>query len=868
MFEPSDIPRVFGVPPGADFPQVLVNRVLGHYLNAPPEDLARVRILVNTRRMHRRLSELFQAGGARLLPRIGLVTDVDALCPGADLPLPVSPLRRRLELAQLTARLIDKEPELAARSAAVDLADSLATLLDEMQGEGVSPEQFAQIDVGDESQHWERSRKFLKVASDYTDQISSEGMDSEARRRRAIELVGALWATSPPSTPVIVAGSTGSRAATSLLMHAAARLPKGALVLPGFDKDLPDAVWDTLSSSRDMEDHPQYRFAALLTALGITRDQVTLWGEPPDPKRNALISMSLRPAHVSDQWLSEGPRLGDLIAATSRVSLIEAPQPKTEALAIAVALRESVDQGKRAALVTTDRTLARRVSATLSRWDILPDDSAGTPLSLTAPGRFLRHVANMIGRPVPTDELFALLKHPLTRTGVDDRPRHLEIVRACELFVRKNGIVTVTPAVLSRFAKDRSEDVQAWAAWLSDLLARLDELPAPTLNDAVAHHRSLAEAFANGPGGGTGALWDKDAGSAVEREIARFQDEQDFGGRVTFTDYVRLLEKALAAESDRDSERTRPDVMIWGTLEARVQGATRVILGGMVEGQWPEQPGSDPWLNRRMRRELGLLLPEREIGLSAHDYQQAAAAEEVILSLSKRTEDSDAVPSRWLNRLTNLLQGLPDLSGPTALDAMTGRGQRYLDLAALLDTPGESTVLAASRPAPAPPASKRPKSLSVTEIQTLIRDPYAIYAKHVLGIRALEPLIPSPDARLKGIVFHEILEDFFALDADFSSSEKARERLSGIIMAKFNAYVPWSATRVEWRAALDGVTDWLIETERRRREGSISIAREVKGELRFPTIPMTIKGTADRIDALEDGTLVIYDYKTGTLPKT
>ena len=249
-------------------------------------------------------------------------------------------------------------------------------------------------------------------------------------------------------------------------------------------------------------------------------------------------------------------------------------------------------------------------------------------------------------------------------------------------------------------------------------------------------------------------------------QINAFRREQDFAGPVTLADYVQLIEAVLDRESDRVPTQARPDVMIWGTLEARVQGADVVVLGGLNEGTWPEGGAADPWLNRAMRRDLGLLLPEGEVGLAAHDYQQAIAASEVILTRAKRGDDGEAVPSRWLNRLTNLLSGLKEQDGPAALDAIKARGNRYLAYGETLDRPS-TEVSPAKRPAPAPPKSKRPRSLSVTEIAKLIRDPYAIYARHVLGIKALLPLLPQPDARLKGIVFHEVMNAFFECRSRF-----------------------------------------------------------------------------------------------------
>lgn len=862
MFEPTDKPRIFGIPPGADFPAQLVAQILGRYANKPPHELARVRILVHTRRMQRRIREQFAKGPARLLPQIGLATEIDTLLPGADLPPSVSTLRRRLEMAELVKALIARDPSLAPRAAAVDLADSLSALLDEMESEGVAPDRLTAVEIGDDSTHWRRSLAFLSVANDYLVSISDHGIDTEARRRAAIEMLCSTWSNKPPETPVIIAGSTGSRSGTALLMRCVARLPQGALVLPGFDFDLPPKVWSALCGDQASEDHPQYRLAALLKSLDIHRDDVTQWGKAPDEARNRLISLSLRPAHVTDQWLTEGPSLDDLRIATKGITLIEAPQPIEESLAIAVALREAVQQDKQAALITPDRALTRRVAAALARWGIIPDDSAGVPLSLTPPGRLLRQIIRLAGEPATPDAFLALLKHPLTRSGDDKRGRHMLNAHALEVFCRENGVVAVTSAVMAEFA-ETFPDLEEWALGIDRLLARLSVLPPPRLGATVAHHLDLAEAISAGTDGSVGKLWDGATGRAVRAELERFLDESDFSGNVTLADYIRLLDKSFSADSDRVLDNVHSNVMIWGTLEARAQGAQVVVLGGLNDGVWPEQPNPDPWLNRRMRQQLGLLLPDREIGLSAHDYQQAVAAERVILSRAARNEESETVPSRWLNRLTNLLAGLPSQGGDDALKTMRERGDRLLSLATALDRPDEAFHGDAVRPAPSPPVRLRPKRFSVTEITTLIRDPYAIYAKRILGLKPLSPIIPQPDARMKGTVFHEILESFFAADADFVDPDAERARLKQITATVLEAYVPWSSIRAHWAGHLASIADWLITTEIDRRSVSTPVAREVSGGFIVPGTTQTIRGKADRIDRLHEGGLVIYDYKSG-----
>ena len=868
MFDPSPGPRVFGVPPGADFPAAVVEGVLTRMAGAPPDALAHVQIFVNTQRMRRRLVTLLQDGPARLLPRIDLITDAERLIPAAELPDIAPALQRKLELAKLIEPLLESDVAPAPRSALFDLADSLAALLDELHSEGVSAEEVLNLNVGEHSEHWVRSLQFLRIVQTYLADSGASFQDMEARRRAAMELLIDSWRIAPPKDPVLVVGSTGSRGTTFELMKSIACLPQGAVILPGFDADTPQHVWKLLSDEKQaLEDHPQYRFAAFLKALGLAPDLVSNWpANVPDAMRNRLVSLSLRPAPATSQWRRESPDLGDLRSVVKDVAFIEAPQQRDEAQAIAVALREAVENGQVAALITPDRTLGRRVSATLARWNISPDDSGGRPLSLTPPGRFLRQVARLMGDTIQSEDLIALLKHPLTRTGSGDRGNHLLLAREFELMLRKKTVAIVEPRTVQGFQSEQ-HGRDEWCAWLGFVIAELGTPVAPILGSIHARHISLAEQIAQGPNGdGAGDLWGKDTGRKAFEACSGLALDGVAHHRTTLSDYRQLLDAALQADDARDPEGTHPDVMIWGTLEARAQGAELVILGGLNEGTWPGPPDPDPWLSRSMRRKVGLLLPERQIGLSAHDYQQAIAAKKVILSRSCRDSEAETVAARWLNRLNNLLSGLPDQNGHLALDQMKMRGARYLSIAAALDAPTRELPMA-GRLAPAPPSAVRPKSYTVTEIEKLIRDPYAIYAARVLGLRPLDPLRPEPSAALRGTVFHQILKRLID-HSPFSEAAEITTLLLELADEELSRSVQWPQVRALWRGHLEAIAPQLAEKEMARQSSSASLRREVKGELDLPGSPFSVRGKADRIDQLTDGRLVIYDYKSGGAPSS
>jgi double-strand break repair protein AddB len=878
LLDPSPgTPRVFATPLGVDFCAALIAGLDARLKGQPPEAIARVEVYVANARMQRRLQALYLARGAGFLPRLRTVAALGETGALAGLAPAAPPLRLRLQLADLVRQLIDNDPALAPRAAIYPLADSLAALMGEMFEERVTPQAIAQLDVGSLSRHWARSQAVLGVVDRFFGDDAA--LTPEARQARLVDLLARSWEASPPDHPVLVAGSTGSRGATARLMQAVARLPQGAVILPGLDRDMPQAIWETLAEVRRSaglggEDHPQYRLARVAEAAGLAPETIPDWApdhRPAAPARNRIVSLALRPAPVTDQWRREGPALTDVEEALSGVTLLEAPDPQAEAMAIALGLRHAAERGVRAALVSPDRVLTRQVAAALDRWGITPDDSAGQPLGLSAPGRFLRMVASAMAGPVDAEALVALVSHPLCHTGADRGP-HLRFAREFELKALRGKVAYPTRATLTDWAAARGPDDReaalAWAEWLAaTLLVPRDPGPLP-FAERVALQVETAARLAAGPGqAGTGELYDKEPGRAAAELVAELTREAGAGGPMTARDYAEFF-TALAADREvRTALRPHANVQIWGTLEARVQGAELLILAGLNEGVWPAAPPPDPWLNRQMRDQAGLRLPDRAVGLSAHDFQQAVAAPEVWLSRARRDAETETVPSRWLNRIVNLLAGASPAT-EAALAGMRARGTHWLTLAEAMMRPA-APLPSAPRPAPAPPAAARPDRISVTEVEDLIRDPYKVYARRVLRLRPLDPLRAEPDAALRGSVLHEVLDRFVAECPDTLPPD-AGERLMARADAVLEEAAPWPAARRLWRARLARVVPWFLETEAARREIALPWLREVRGDWAVDGLPsnrpLRLTAKADRIDRLPDGRIAIYDYKSGKVP--
>src|SRR5262249_27444436 len=234
-------------------------------------------------------------------------------------------------------------------------------------------------------------RPFCSRAAPASRRSAATG-SSRRRRHGGVEAGGARPAGL--DGPVIAAGSAAPMPSTAALVATIARLPHGAVVLPGLDMDLDESAWELIAGKhRDGREivapavgHPQFAMQALLARLRIDRADVRVLGTPAPSARDRLVSHALCPASPSQCWRDRPPD-APVAAALSDVAVIDAGNAEEEALAIAVALREAVEGPKtRAALVTPDRALARRVVAALARWNVPVDDSGGDALSDTPAG--------------------------------------------------------------------------------------------------------------------------------------------------------------------------------------------------------------------------------------------------------------------------------------------------------------------------------------------------------------------------------------------------------------------------------------------------------------------------------------------------
>jgi ATP-dependent helicase/nuclease subunit B len=895
-------PRLYTIPASTPFLPTLAAALLdgrlvpGYAPRQDPLTLADATIYLPNRRAARAFGfALLDALGqnATLLPRILPLGDIDeeALAfseeADADELLPaIDPLRRRLVLTKLvlqwTRRLTfaigSADPLIAATpAAAIALADQLAHLFDDITLANIPFEEIKKAVPPNLDQYWEISRQFLEIAyQGWSAYLQEQNLlDPAVRRDKLLAREAERLAKS--TGPVIAAGSTGSLPTVANLLSVIARRPNGAVVLPGLDQNLDDESFDTIEGEKSADGgeiegspgHPQFGLKRLLTRIGAKRADVVPLVEALNPRREKILSEAFRPAATTDRWKSrdEIASGGDPLAD---VTFVEAMEPREEALAIAIALRETLEsKGATAALVTPDRALARRVAAELTRWNIAVDDSAGVPLAETEAGRFARLVATVATEGLAPVPLLAFLRHPLSQfagepqaidaleqailRGPRPAPGAESFVRTIE-DMRKSDFHPHDPR--ARLQQDDWENATKLAKRIGASLAPLTafaERSSSLVKLIEAHREALSLA-----GLDLAARAHEDAKALAEvfdRLRAAASDVFD----LSLADYADLFAELIADPPARPPFDPLARIRILGPLEARLQSVDRVIIGGLNEGTWPPEARTDPFINRPMRRAIGLDLPERRIGLSAHDLAQIMGAREIVLTRARRQAGAETVASRFWQRIAAIAPS-------RAWEEACKRGNAFIDFAQALDRPKEKSKPIA-KPAPRPPRAARPKCLSVTEIGDLVRDPYTIYARHVLKLIPLEGIDADPGAAERGTVLHEALAAFAKAYPEKMPAD-AVARLLALGREAFEAYVDFPGTSAVWWARFERVAYWFAGEEAERRTRITKTLAEVSGKIKLSIEgePFTLAARADRIDLFADGSAAVVDYKTGAAP--
>jgi ATP-dependent helicase/nuclease subunit B len=833
---------VYAMPGEVRFADSLALGLLAEF--PAPLDLASAQIFLPNRRAIRALSEALlrsSDGKALILPRLRALGDVsdediETFRSGdlLDLPPPLSPTQRMLALLPLVRDGLSRM--YARRSSFAEVlryTRALLHIFDALQyGSITQPDIKALASSGDFADHWGRVLSFLDIALEYWPQKLAEmgASDPIAYRIAHIDALTARWTGDAPTVPIIAAGSTGTIPAVRGLLKRIASLPQGCVVLPHIVAPNSADIWAALGPT-----HPAFALKQLIDALDRTPDSIAPWphlsAADCSAERLHMVAQAFLPADQTAAWRGSSTALPD------NVAVLEAAHPAEEAQAIALAMRAALDvPDQTAALVTPDRALARRVAAQLQRFGVDIDDSAGVPLADTRPAIFMALLCDVLLQNCAPVPLLALLKHPLCKAGAERLP-WLHQVRQLDANILRGprpapGLLGLRAAdtqnILPTLFDAIESSIGPWLAAHSGT--------SQSLSDWVAQHVAAAEALAGD------ALWAEEAGRALQQQLLGLEGADT---QLSAADYALLFADLLKAISLRPAYGKHPRLFLWGPLEARLQRCDVMILGGLNEGVWPQPPEVDPVLNESMRQSLGLPTTEFRIGQSAMDFCHALGARELLITRAHKSADVPTIASRFLQRLDNVCA------------APLPRHTDLLELARGIDQPAR--FVPAEEPLPAPALTLRPRTLYVTDIERLRRNPYDFYARKILRLRLLDELDADPGAADKGSRIHDALDAYLK-----AGSENLLQHMK-IAFADL-----WERPQVQalWMPRLTAIAAWIAE---QHDPAWLPLSSEHEGSWTPASIAPSfrVRGRADRIDlAADKSALRIIDYKSSSAPSS
>lgn len=850
--------NVYNINARESFVDVLAGYFLERYKNKP-EELANILFLLPNRRSCQSLAGAFvrkRGGQPTILPRMEPIADIEEdeifLSGNAEVLKKLKPSVNQLERVLNFTRMIMLKNKYGisdvSLSQAYALAQNLASFMDTVQNEDLDFANLKNIVPDEYSEHWQKTLILLQIITEYWPRILSENgkCDPAERKKQLLKAEMDFWCNSSQKPKIVIAGTTAAYPYLREVVKTVAEFEEGEVYLYGLDKYLDEDSWNSID-----ENHPQYELKTLLDFLNISREDITDINSGNITLREKLISEIMRPATSSGMWrklsLQTLPK-----EAFNNIHLINCDDVRQEAKAIALIMRETLETaGKTVALVTMDRNLSRRVVSELRKWNIKADDSAGQPLSLSHIGVYFRLIGEAIAKDTMTSKI-TVMKYPYTSCG-KSRKEYIKEVYHLEHNLRKEVALTDSQkAILDDF----EERIRP--------LKELYETPTINLKDMLETHIRVAQSLADtDEKTGEKIIWRKEDGRAAANFFVNLINKSDELGPISSNDYLPFLTTVMTQQNVRLSYGFHPRIKILGPIEARLVNYDRVIIGSVNEGVWPKMPQSDMWLSRPMKKAFGMSQNEKSIGVCASDFAHLMHADEVYLTRSQKSDGTPTDKSRWWLRLETILEAVFGSDAKQKSEYTFIYQQPYSLWAKNLDRCYKPQPIKA--PEPRPELKYRPRKLSASQIEILMRDPYYIYAQKILHLYQLPSLDRSKEVFDFGTIVHETMEEFCR---EYNSSyypSDAAEKLMSIGMRKFAEKNIEKEVVTFWQPRLKAFIDMVLEHEKECRPRIKKIYSETEGEIMFKRKggDFLITGKADRLDETDEGCINVIDYKTG-----
>lgn len=829
--------NVFHIDPSADFLESLIEGIHSRFQGI---DLSQITVFLPSKRACNSLLSSHR-NMPKLMP-IGEIQDNRISI--------ISPLEYKLLISQELRRCKGMSYRKAMMAAA-----EIYDLIIKFNRDDVNIDSINEVDFSDLPTHSQELIEHFKfINSDLLKTLSLEGRESViCARNKGIYNMIARWQSKPPKFPVIIAGSTGSAKATTELLKATAKLDNGFIIVTGVDMNLSEDSWNQIN-----ELHPSFQLKCLLEQLKIKRNDLQNWSasKEADPLRARFLSEAMCPPSVMNWHQLDSGEFRDL----KGMEYLDCNSHQEEAMIIIIKIKELIAKGcENIGVIINDLDLKKRILATARLYDININDSYGVSAFIIAQINFISAIFEAIENsfsPIWLIDIlanrFAHLKYHKDHLKSLVSQLNIKYLRGICAYNNLEKLIEKTAA---------KEDLEI-SQMLQNLLAiceraiNMRQKKTVIFEDLLSELIVIAEKLSENVDGKI-TFWE---GKFCD-EVKDFLNELSVLkiGPIPVSEFKFILTQCLANKRFSREESQKSMVQILSSIESRLLNFDYVILAGLNEKSWPEGVAPNPWFSA-LSKHVGLAKPEAGIGKSAHDFFCLMHNSQVMITRATTVNGDIQIPSRWLIRIEALAKKLNKLSDIKPRDHYLLKQVREFFL--------PSNFTKYSPPTPKPPRELRPTTLSVTQIEKLIRDPYTVYVSKILNIKKLDKLEKMPDQLEFGNFIHQVIDE---LNKKYKNI-KPHEVFDELIVygkQKLSSLMHNPIVQKMWWPRFEKIARWIVCFEEfKRANGKAKIYSEVKGSISFMTSAgtFTLTAKADRIEVYENNIASIIDFKTGAIP--
>ena len=874
-------PKTSAISLGRHFLDSLAKGLVAKFRTSGPVDLRNAVIILPTEEARSNLLRnliIRAESEAIVLPRTYTISenlpcqrphkrgDLDCILPSNMLPnrLPIPLVSRELLLGRLIFqwRKAHDHTNSLSLSQCLKVAPTLGSLFDELQAFNINYLALGKSSTLDDAAHWASIDKFLKIIIEQWPRILVEQSweDPIKYDQLITKLVIQYWEKEPPKYDVIAAGFTGKLPHVVNLLSSIVSLPRGHVVVPSLDRSLGKKIWENLPT-----DHPQSTIKCLLDGLKFGDKPVPEWPDQGGHSNPTLSNISRLPLVPS--ILNEGDMPNDSITDKKRITdltLITSQNVYSESQTIALIVKEFLthNQGD-VSVIAEDQILVKQVALQLRKWNLdlcyctprMPDASGGAT--------FLQLVAEMICSDVSPVSLLSALKHPMCK-GHTSKTLFNNLLNQLEL----KSLRGIRPepgfsGILASLALSPSN--QKIIAWLRELdrashqFSELVKNRRVSLRNLLRAHLDFSTWLCQPETINSALPWDTDSDHNLYQNLNALCSTLKNSFTVNGTEYSDIFKTLVNKIPDESTLVHNARIYTYSAEQTLFSSSSLHILAGMNEGTWPSISPASRWLSPQMREALGLPGKEAEKADSALQLCQAFTAPKVVLTRSKLINGVQTMPSYHFAQIERAAKKA-DLPHTIDQSSYWNELGQHLEQETI-------NVPKIQRPAPIPPVSARPRTLSATQIELWMQDPYSIFVSTILKIRALRPLDAKVGPPDYGRIVHEALEKFTRTYPK-DMPQDAFQKLLGFGQDSFRKIRVPSESYAFWWPRFERLAQYFVDQECEGRRHISRAYTEISGAItvNLASGQFTLTTRADRINMRTDGKVDIIDYKTGMIP--